>query len=61
MYADLLTEAQRESERMMNLINELLDFSKIESGNFVVEAEPIRIAGVLKRAVRVAAVGRRTR
>src|SRR5207253_3752160 len=35
MYADLLTEAQRESERMMNLINELLDFSKIESGNFV--------------------------
>jgi two-component system phosphate regulon sensor histidine kinase PhoR len=52
MYADLLTEAQRESERMMNLINELLDFSKIESGNFVVESEPIRVAGVLKRAVR---------
>lgn len=52
MYSDLLTEAQRESERMMNLINELLDFSKIESGNFVVESEPIRIAGVLKRAVR---------
>ena len=52
MYADLLTEAQRESERMMNLINELLDFSKIESGNFVVEEEPIRVAGVLKRAVR---------
>jgi signal transduction histidine kinase len=52
IYADLLTEAQRESERMMNLINELLDFSKIESGNFVVEEEPIRVAGVLKRAVR---------
>jgi two-component system phosphate regulon sensor histidine kinase PhoR len=52
MYSDLLTEAQRESERMMNLINELLDFSKIESGNFVVESEPIRVAGVLKRAVR---------
>jgi two-component system phosphate regulon sensor histidine kinase PhoR len=52
MYADLLTEAQRESERMMNLINELLDFSKIESGNFVVEEEPIRVAGILKRAVR---------
>jgi two-component system phosphate regulon sensor histidine kinase PhoR len=49
---DLLTEAQRESERMMNLINELLDFSKIESGNFVVEKEPIRVAGVLRRAVR---------
>ena len=52
LYADLLQEAQRESERMMGLINELLDFSKIESGNFVVEQEPVRIAGVLKRAVR---------
>ena len=52
LYTDLLNEAQRESERMMNLINELLDFSKIESGNFVVEPEPVRIAGVLKRAVR---------
>jgi signal transduction histidine kinase len=52
MYTDLLNEAQRESERMMGLINELLDFSKIESGNFVVEKEPVRIAGVLKRAVR---------
>jgi len=52
MYADLLQEAQRESERMMSLINELLDFSKIESGNFVVEQEPVRVAGILKRAVR---------
>jgi signal transduction histidine kinase len=52
LYSDLLTEAQRESERMMNLINELLDFSKIETGNFSVEKEPVRVAGVLKRAVR---------
>ena len=52
LHVDLLNEAQRESERMMGLINELLDFSKIESGNFVVEKEPVRIAGVLKRAVR---------
>jgi len=52
IYADLLQEAQRESERMMGLINELLDFSKIESGNFVVEKELVRVAGVLKRAVR---------
>jgi len=52
MYTDLLQEAQRESERMMNLINELLDFSKIQSGNFTVEGEPVRVAGVLKRAVR---------
>ncbi|HMC20511.1 MAG TPA: HAMP domain-containing sensor histidine kinase [Thermoanaerobaculia bacterium] len=52
MYTDLLQEAQRESERMMGLINELLDFSKIESGSFVMEKEPVRVAGVLKRAVR---------
>jgi two-component system phosphate regulon sensor histidine kinase PhoR len=37
---------------MMGLINELLDFSKIQSGNFIVEKEPVRVAGVLKRAVR---------
>jgi signal transduction histidine kinase len=52
LYADLMQEAQRESERMMNLINELLDFSKIQSGSFVVEQEPVRVAGLLKRAVR---------
>jgi signal transduction histidine kinase len=52
LYADLLQEAQRESERMMNLINELLDFSKIQSGSFAVEQEPVRVAGLLKRAVR---------
>ncbi|MDP9362043.1 MAG: HAMP domain-containing histidine kinase [Acidobacteriota bacterium] len=52
LYADLLTEAQRESERMMSLINEIMDFSKIQSGSFAVEQEPVRIAGLLKRAVR---------
>lgn len=52
MYTDLLNEAQRESERMMNLINEILDFSKIQSGNFVVEREEVRVAGLLKRAIR---------
>jgi signal transduction histidine kinase len=52
LYVDLLQEAYRETERMMGLINELLDFSKIQSGNFTVESEPIRVAGVLKRAIR---------
>jgi two-component system phosphate regulon sensor histidine kinase PhoR len=52
LYSDLLQEAQRESERMMNLINELLDFSKIQSGHFTLETEPVRVAGLLKRAVR---------
>jgi signal transduction histidine kinase len=52
LHTDLLTEAQRESERMMGLINEIMDFSKIQSGSFAVEQEPVRIAGLLKRAVR---------
>ncbi|MGA8810790.1 MAG: HAMP domain-containing sensor histidine kinase [Thermoanaerobaculia bacterium] len=52
IHLDLLTEAQRESERMMSLINEIMDFSKIQSGSFAVEQEPVRIAGLLKRAVR---------
>ena len=52
MYTDLLSEAQRESERMMNLINEILDFSKIQSGSFIVEQEPVRVAGLLKRSIR---------
>jgi signal transduction histidine kinase len=37
---------------MMGLINEILDFSKIQSGSFLVEKEPVRVAGLLKRAVR---------
>jgi len=52
LYADLLQEAYRETERMMGLVNEILDFSKIQSGAFIVETEPVRVAGVLKRAVR---------
>lgn len=51
LHEELLREAKRESERMMGLINELLDFSKIESGNFEVEKDPVQIAGVLRRAV----------
>lgn len=52
MYTDLLNEAQHESERMMNLINEILDFSKIQSGSFTVEKEEVRVPALLKRAIR---------
>lgn len=52
LHSELLLEATRESERLMNLINELLDFSKIQSGNFKVEEEPVRVAGVLRTSIR---------
>jgi signal transduction histidine kinase len=51
LYEELLREASRESERMMGLINELLDFSKIESGNFEVGHEAVPVAPLLKRSV----------
>jgi len=51
MHQDLLKEAEIEADRMMSLINELLDFSKIQSGRYVVESEPVALASVLKRAV----------
>lgn len=52
MHEELLLEASRESERMMGLINELLDFSKIESGNFEIENDPVYLAGILRRSVK---------
>ncbi|HEY0593072.1 MAG TPA: PAS domain-containing sensor histidine kinase [Thermoanaerobaculia bacterium] len=51
LYEELLREASRESERMMGLINELLDFSKIESGTFEIGTEAVPIAPLLKRSV----------
>src|SRR5205823_4452503 len=48
----VLTEAQRAAERMMGLITELRDVSEIQSGSFTVETEPVRVAGLLKQAVR---------
>lgn len=52
MHEELLQEASHESERMMGLINELLDFSKIESGNFEIENDPVYLAGILRRSVK---------
>lgn len=51
LYEELLREASRESERMMGLINELLDFSKIESGNFEIGNDAVPVAGVLRRSL----------
>jgi signal transduction histidine kinase len=50
MHEDLLKEASSESSRMMSLINEILDFSRIQAGKYTVEYEPVRLGGMLKRA-----------
>lgn len=50
MHQDLLKEALAESGRMMSLINEILDFSRIQAGKYTVEYETVRLAGMLKRA-----------
>jgi two-component system, OmpR family, phosphate regulon sensor histidine kinase PhoR len=52
LQTELLEESKRESERMMHLVDELLDFSKIESGNFEVSNDPVQVASMLKRSVR---------
>jgi len=52
LYLDLLSESQHESERMMGLVDELLDFSKIESGNFTLDKQPVQLDTVLVRSVR---------
>ena len=51
LHEDLLREAMSESMRMMDLVNELLDFSKIESGNFTMEKSPTHVGSILKRSV----------
>lgn len=48
---ELLREASREAERMMSLINDLLDFSKIESGNFTIDEDTVRVGPMIHRAV----------
>ena len=50
MHEDLLKEALSESGRMMSLINEILDFSRIQAGKYSVEYETVRLAGMLRRA-----------
>lgn len=49
-YKELLASGITESERMMDLINELLDISKIESGKFTIVTDRISPAPVLLQA-----------
>ncbi|HUF17785.1 MAG TPA: HAMP domain-containing sensor histidine kinase [Thermoanaerobaculia bacterium] len=52
MHEDLLKEASLESTRMMGLISEILDFSKIQSGRFEVEYQTVMLPSILKRSIK---------
>ena len=50
-YRDMLANGVQESIRMSGLIDELLDFGKIESGKFTITSDRISVASVVRRAV----------
>lgn len=51
MHRDLVREARDEADRMMNLVNEILDFAKIRAGKFRTGVEKVATAMVVRRAV----------
>jgi PAS domain S-box-containing protein len=51
----LLTMARRGNERMLRMINELLDISKLESGQLILHPEAVDVESLLKdMAIRIA-------
>ncbi len=51
MHRDLFREARDEGSRMMNLINEILDFAKIRAGRFQTGVERVNTAILVRRSV----------
>jgi signal transduction histidine kinase len=48
---DLLQIALQNTERLIRLINDILDVERIEAGHLVVRREPVELAGVLRTTV----------
>lgn len=48
----LLTEAFKSSERMVRLISDFLDVSRLQTGKFVIERTPFDLADVVRQEVR---------
>ncbi|MBA3946585.1 MAG: CHASE3 domain-containing protein [Herpetosiphonaceae bacterium] len=47
----MIAIAHTNSERLVRLINDILDIDKIESGNMVFELQPLRLAEVVNQAI----------
>jgi PAS domain S-box-containing protein len=54
--SNLLDIAASNSERLVRLINDILDIEKVESGNLGFRLEPLDLASVLKEALEINAV-----
>lgn len=52
MQRKLLREAFTSSERMVHLINDFLNVSRVQTGKFVVEKRPVDVAKLVKQEVR---------
>ncbi|MDX2141276.1 MAG: ATP-binding protein [Chloroflexota bacterium] len=48
--AEFANEALASGTRLMTIINEILDFAKLEAGHVVLEAEPIDLRAIVKEA-----------
>jgi len=51
MHKELFRESRDEANRMMNLINEILDFSKIRAGRYQLGIERVNAAILVRRSV----------
>ena len=51
--AELISVAERNGQRLLDLINEVLDIEKIESGRLALVPEPIALKGLLQESLRL--------
>lgn len=51
--AEFLDMACQNSERLEALVNDVLDFEKIESGQMTIDLRPLQLRGILEKAVRI--------
>src|SRR5688572_32185515 len=55
---ELIGVAERNGQRLLDLINEVLDIEKIESGRLALVPEPIVLGALLEESLRLNQIGR---